>query len=75
MHFDTENDLVQIYNKKQYAKIRRIFIHPNYERSSEINDVGLIELDQPLQLDGQSVQPACLGFDAKQIYDGALKVS
>lgn len=70
----TDNDLVQIYNKKQYKPVAEFRQHPDFVGFSDLkNDIGLIKLAEPLEF-GEAVQPACLGFDEVSLYDGALKV-
>ena len=70
----TDNDLVQIFNKKQYKPVKSFHQHPDYTGLLEIkNDVGLVELAEPLEF-SETVQPACLDFEAREIYDGPLTV-
>lgn len=52
-------------------------MHLKYDRKLSHNDIALIELDrteEPLKF-GDSVQPACLGFDEKEHYEGNLKIA
>lgn len=72
-----ENDLAKLYDKKQFKPIKAVYKHPGYGLDTKfqiINDVGLIELAEPLTF-SESVQPACLGFDPTVLYEGDMKVS
>lgn len=69
-----DNDLVRIYDHKKYAKIQAAYRHPEYGFvESGINDIALIKLAEPLEF-GETVQPACLGTEFHEHYEGALKV-
>lgn len=66
--------MIPIYNLKQYKPIAKFHQHLKYDRKLSHNDIALIELREPLKF-GDSVQPACLGFDEKEHYEGNLKIS
>ena len=79
----SSNDLVEIYNKAWFMEIEKVILHPNFdavpnERGQEprrlINDIALIKLKQSLRF-SNTVQPACLGMEQKEKYDGLLKVT
>ena len=71
----TDNDLVQMYDRNEYKQIEAFYRHPDFDgRYGTKNDLGLIRLDSPLKFN-ETVQPACLDFEEREIYEGALKVS
>lgn len=49
--------------KRGVASLR---VHKDYDSTSKNNDIGIIELDRPVPLDG-SIQTACLPEDSKQL--------
>lgn len=44
--------------------VASIRVHENYDSTSKNNDIGIIELDRPVPLDG-SIQTACLPEDSE----------
>lgn len=70
------NDLVMIFDRKQYAEIRSIHTYPHYKRTALrlLHDIAIIELLEPLSF-SEAVQPACLPARYREHYDGALQVS
>lgn len=68
-----ENDLVKIFERKQYAEVEAFYQHPEFSIDDTPNDIALIRLKQPLNF-SQAVQPACLPTEHRERYDGVLKV-
>lgn len=68
-----ENDLVKIYEKKQWVEVEAFFMHPEYDDYRVQNDIALIKLKTPLNF-SDSVGPACLPASPQNHYDGLLKV-
>ena len=69
-------DLVEIFERNQYAKVEAIHKHPKFDkskRSNDLNDIALVKLAQPLNF-SETVQPACLPDHHEDHYDGPLKV-
>lgn len=76
----SSNDLVQIYNKNWFMEIEEAIVHPDFGAieteegdAKLVNDIALIKLKQPLRF-SKNVQPACLGIEHQEKYDGSLKV-
>ena len=66
------NDLVTIYDKKQYVGVEHKFKHP--EHSVIRSDIALLKLEEPLNLTEGLVEPACLPTENRAEHDGILKV-
>lgn len=63
-----------MYNNAQYEQIEDYYKHPDFINSTSLkNDIALIKLRLPLYFN-ESVQPACLGTQDSELYDGILKV-
>lgn len=45
---------------EQRRRTQRIIIHPQYVAETEENDISLLKLVAPLNLDGRTVAPICL---------------
>ena len=65
------NDLVKIYEKKQYVEVEKTLRHPYHSRIRY--DLALLKLKSPLNFT-DSVQPACLPEKDEDHYEGVLKV-
>lgn len=65
------NDLVTMYDRKQYAEIEKIILHPDYQFS--FGNMALIKLKQPLNFT-EAVEPACLLEHERYKHFGVLKV-
>ena len=68
-----DNDLVKIYERKQFAEVDSYYIGVGYNSLTLLNDIALIKLKSPLNFT-DSVQPACLPTQNQGHYDGVLKV-
>ena len=65
------NDLVTIYERKQYSEVEVSYMYPDYDWGVR-NDIALVKLKQPLNFT-EAVQPACLPDHHQDHYDGILK--
>lgn len=71
-----ENDLVRMYNAKNYVDIEDAFVFPGFQMFNDggaINDIALIKFKEPIAFNNM-VQPACLPDVNTDLYDGPLKV-
>ena len=63
-----------MYKKNLYMEIEKVIVHPNYKAETARNDIAIIKLKQPLSF-SETTQPACLGLDYQEKYDGPMTVS
>lgn len=68
-----ENDLMKLFEHKQYAEVEAVHRHPDFNIDQPENDIALIQLKRPLNF-SRAVQPACLPTEHRASYDGVLKV-
>lgn len=63
-----------MFDKQKYIEIEKVYRHPDYENFITLeNDIALIKLQESLKF-SESVQPACLGTQDQELYEGTLKV-
>ena len=41
-------------------KVKRIIVHPKYNRDTKLNDIALLELEKEVVFDKVFIRPACL---------------
>ena len=72
-HVGYGQDLVDMFERNQYAEVEAIHKHPKYDKNSKyFNDIALIKIS-PLTFN-ETVQPACLPDHHEDHYDGPLQV-
>lgn len=59
--FGNHHNLIDIYNNGR-ASVEEIYVHPNYNVSLKdtTHDIAILKLTHPLQIDSESIGPACL---------------
>ncbi|XP_076053983.1 trypsin-1-like [Oratosquilla oratoria] len=69
VHQFTVNDLIVVAGEHHLKKkegseqtryIQRIIEHPDYNTNTQENDIALIQLKSPLNIDGMTVSPICM---------------
>lgn len=67
-----DHDLVKIFDKGRIPA-KRLIMKPGWTTASHSpDDLGLIQLSKPFQLDGLNVAPACLPYRKHGFYEGTL---
>lgn len=56
--YGNENDLVKIFEAGR-IKVKKAYVHPNYNQTSVENDIAILELSSPIKF-GPDVSPACI---------------
>ena len=54
-----EHRLLQASDSVQIGKLSKVFVHPDYNRYTQSNDIALIKLEKPLEFDAD-VREICL---------------
>ena len=70
-----------MYDKMLYMEIEEAIVHPDFGAIMNddgtgriVNDIALIKLKEPLRFSTKA-QPACLGVERKEKYEGIMKAS